>query len=124
MRLYPANDAQRRVVVGTPAKEDHELGAMMVAMLAAMHGWSVLYLGPDLPAEEIAYAVNDTNADLLMLSVTNLKQKASQKEISAIENSIPERVRILVGGRAASALPESRVQVERDLALAEAELRR
>ena len=124
MRLYPANDAQRRVVVGTPAKEDHELGAMMVAMLAAMHGWSVLYLGPNLPAEEIAYAVNDTKADLLMLSVTNLKQKASQREIAAIENSIPEHVRILVGGRAANALPESRVQVERDLALVEAELSR
>ena len=124
MRLYPANDAQRRVVVGTPAKEDHELGAMMVAMLAAMHGWSVLYLGPDLPAEEIAYAVNDTKADLLMLSVTNLKQKASQKEIAAIEKSIPEHVRILVGGPAAHALPESRVQVERDLALVEAELSR
>ena len=124
MRLYPANDAQRRVVVGTPAKEDHELGAMMVAMLAAMHGWSVLYLGPNLPAEEIAYAVNDTKADLLMLSVTNLKQKASQKEIAAIEKSIPEHVRILVGGRAANALPESRVQVERDLALVEAELSR
>jgi methanogenic corrinoid protein MtbC1 len=124
MRLYPANDAQRRVVVGTPAKEDHELGAMMVAMLAAMHGWSVLYLGPDLPAEEIAYAVNDTKADLLMLSVTNLKQKASQKEVAAIEKSIPEHVRILVGGRAANALPESRVQVERDLALVEAELSR
>jgi methanogenic corrinoid protein MtbC1 len=124
MRLYPANDAQRRVVVGTPAKEDHELGAMMVAMLAAMHGWSVLYLGPDLPAEELAYAVNDIKADLLMLSVTNLKQKASQKEITAIENSIPERVRILVGGRAANALPESRVQIEQDLVLVEAELSR
>jgi len=124
MRLYPANDAQRRVVVGTLANEDHELGAMMVAMLAAMHGWSVLYLGPDLPAEEIAYAVKGTNADLLMLSVTNLKQKAAQKEITAIENSIPERVRILVGGRAASAPAKSRVQVERDLALVEAELSR
>jgi methanogenic corrinoid protein MtbC1 len=124
MRLYPANDAQHRVVVGTPAKEDHELGAMMVAMLAAMHGWSVLYLGPNLPAEEIAYAVNDINADLLMLSVTNLKQEASQKEIAEIENSIPERVRILVGGRAANAFPESRVQVERDLARVEAELNR
>ena len=124
MRLYPTNDAQRRVVVGTPAKEGHELGAMMVAMLAAMHGWSVLYLGPNLPAEEIAYAVNDTKADLLMLSVTNLKQKASQKEITAVENSIPEHVRILVGGRAANALPESRVYIEQDLALVEAELSR
>jgi methanogenic corrinoid protein MtbC1 len=124
MRLYPATDAQRRVVVGTPAKESHELGAMMVAMLAAMHGWSVFYFGPDLPAEEIAYAVNETDADLLMLSVTNLEAKAFQREITAIERSIPERVRILIGGRAATALPESRAQIEHNLVRVEAELSR
>jgi len=124
MRLYPANDAQRRVVVGTPAKEDHELGAMMVAMLAAMHGWSVLYLGPDLPAEEIAYAVNHVDADLLMLSVTNLRPKESQREIAAIESEIAERVRIVVGGPAAKVPPGSRAEIQQDLALAEAGLSR
>ncbi|UCF47249.1 MAG: cobalamin B12-binding domain-containing protein, partial [Myxococcales bacterium] len=122
--LYPAGDARRRVVVATPAKEDHELGALMVAMLAAMHGWSVLYLGPDLPAEEIAYAIEDTNAELLMLSVTNLKPKQSQREIAAIERAIPERVKILVGGKAAKALPESRAQIQQDLALVDAALSR
>jgi len=124
MRLYPAGDARRRVVIATPAKEHHELGALMVAMLAAMHGWSVLYLGPDLPAEEIAYAVNDTSADLLMLSITNLKPKDSQREIAAIEDAIPKRVKILVGGRAASLLPDSRAEVQQDLALVEATLSR
>jgi len=124
IRLYPANDAQRRVVVGTPAKEDHELGAMMVAMLAAMHGWSVLYLGPDLPAEEIAYAVNETDADLLMLSVTNLTPKESQREIAAIEREVADRVRILVGGPAAKLPPGSRAEVQQDLALVEAGLSR
>ncbi|MGB5373914.1 MAG: MerR family transcriptional regulator [Polyangiales bacterium] len=124
MRLYPANDSRRRAVVATPAKEDHELGALMVAMLAAMHGWSVLYLGPDLPAEEIAYAVRDTKADLLMLSITNLKPTDSAREIAAIEAAIPKSVRVLVGGRAASTLPESRVQILQDLAVVEVELSR
>lgn len=124
MRLYPANDSRRRAVVATPAKEDHELGALMVAMLAAMHGWSVLYLGPDLPAEEIAYAVTDTRAELLMLSITNLKPKDSQREIAAIESAIPDRVKMLVGGRAARALPESRAQIEQDLASVEVVLNR
>lgn len=124
MRLYPAGDARRRAVIATPATEDHELGALMVAMLAAMHGWSVLYLGPDLPAEEIAYAVNDTKADLLMLSITNLEPKDSQREIAAIEAAIPKRVKVLAGGRAASALPESRVQILQDLSVVETELSR
>jgi methanogenic corrinoid protein MtbC1 len=124
MRLYPANDSGHRAVIATPAKEDHELGALMVAMLAAMHGWSVLYLGPDLPAEEIAYAVTDTSADLLMLSITNLKPKDSQRQIAAIEQAIPERVKLLIGGRAASALPESRAEIQQDLALVEVALSR
>ena len=124
IRLYPANDAQRRVVVGTPAKEDHELGAMMVGMLAAMHGWSVFYLGPDLPAEEIAYAVNETDADLLMLSVTNLTPKESQREIAAIEREVADRVRILVGGPAAKLPTGSRAEIQQDLALVEAGLSR
>ena len=124
MRLYPTNDAGRRVVVATPAKEDHELGALMVAMLAVMHGWSVLYLGPNLPAEEIAYAVTDTDAQLVMLSITNLTPEESAREIAAIESALPGRVRILVGGRAANAPPDSRVQIQQDLALLETALRR
>ncbi|MGD8316781.1 MAG: cobalamin-dependent protein, partial [Myxococcales bacterium] len=123
-RLYPAPDARRRVVVATPAHEGHELGALMVAMLATMHGWSVLYLGPDLPSEEIAYAVTSTEADLLMLSVTNLKPAECEKQIAAIERVIPERVRVFVGGRAARVPAQSRARVETDLAVLEAALSR
>jgi DNA-binding transcriptional MerR regulator/methylmalonyl-CoA mutase cobalamin-binding subunit len=115
MRLYPASHSQRRVVITTPAHEDHELGALMVAMLSAMHGWDVLYLGPNLPAEEIGYAVSDSNAELLMISVTNLDPKTAKKEIGAIERAVPETVRILAGGRAASVGPTSRVEVLQDL---------
>jgi DNA-binding transcriptional MerR regulator/methylmalonyl-CoA mutase cobalamin-binding subunit len=124
MRLYPSSDSRRRVVVATPASEDHELGALMVAMLAAMHGWGVLYLGTDLPAEEIAYAVATTGADLLMLSVTNLDPEASERELAAIERAVPARVKILAGGQAAKALPDSRIEIQQDLAIAERELSR
>ena len=118
MRLYPSNDGRRQVVVATPAKEDHELGALMVSMLAAMHGWSVLYLGPNLPAEEIGYAVRDTDAELLLLSITNLDEEAARAEIAAIEKAVPERVKILAGGRAAAVPGASRVEVQQDLELA------
>jgi methanogenic corrinoid protein MtbC1 len=124
MRLYPAQEARRRVVVATPAREAHELGALMVGMLAAMHGWSVLYLGPDLPSEEIAYAVVSTQADILMLSVTNLRPADCERQISAIERGLPERVTIFVGGRAAKIPAQSRAQLETDLSALEASLSR
>jgi methanogenic corrinoid protein MtbC1 len=124
MRLYPAQEARRRVVVATPAREAHELGALMVAMLAAMHGWSVLYLGPDLPSEEIAYAVSSTQADLLLLSVTNLRPAECERQIVAIERAVPERVTIFVGGRAAKTPARSRAQIETDLSALETSLSR
>lgn len=124
MRLYPAADASRRVVVATPAEEDHELGALMVAMLAAMHGWSVLYLGPNLPADEIAYAVRNSEAELLLLSITNLAEAASRAEIAAVDTAVPERVKILAGGRAAAVPSGSRVEIQRDLAVTAAMLSR
>lgn len=122
MRLYPAADAKRRAVVATPAHEDHELGALMVAMLGAMHGWSVLYLGPNLPAEEIAYAVGDTGAKLLMISITNLDEESARAEVGAIDAAIPANVKILAGGRAAVAPAGSRVEIQQDLELAAASL--
>lgn len=124
MRLYPSGDSRRRAVIATPAHEDHELGALMVSMLAAMHGWSVLYLGPNLPASEIAYAVIDTKSDLLMLSITNLDANRAAAEVAAIERELPESVELLVGGRAAALPTGSRGRIEHDLAALESTLSR
>ena len=42
------------ILITTPSRQLHELGALIVAVTAASEGWKVVYLGPDLPAEEIA----------------------------------------------------------------------
>ena len=97
---------------------------LMIAMLAAMHGWSVLYLGPNLPADEIAYAVQDTEADLLLVSVTNLTEEASRSELGAIDAAIAGKVKILAGGRAAAVAPGSRIDVQQDLEVAATALSR
>ena len=44
------------VAVATPSGHLHELGALLAASHAHESGWDVLYLGPNLPAEEIAAA--------------------------------------------------------------------
>jgi methanogenic corrinoid protein MtbC1 len=124
MRLYPKTEQRRRVVVTTPAHEAHELGAMMVAMLAAMHGWGVLYLGTNLPADEIGFAVTDTHAELLMLSISCLPAEDATREVASIVGAIPDHVRVLVGGRASAAVSANRVEIVQDLGEAERVLRR
>jgi MerR family transcriptional regulator, light-induced transcriptional regulator len=59
-----------RMVLATPAGERHELGLLCAAVLAADRGVEVVYLGPDLPAADIAHASIAAAADILVLSGT------------------------------------------------------
>ncbi len=58
------------LIVTTPARQRHELGALLAAATAAGEGWQVTYLGPDLPPEEIAAAARQTQARAVALSIT------------------------------------------------------
>jgi len=58
------------LVATTPARQRHELGALLAAATAAGEGWQVTYLGPDLPPEEIAAAVLQKGARAVALSIT------------------------------------------------------
>ncbi|RYG19949.1 MerR family transcriptional regulator [bacterium] len=65
----PGGRSAPRILVTTPRNQHHEFGALMAAVVAAMQGWSVTYLGPNLPAEEIADAVRLSGARALALSI-------------------------------------------------------
>ncbi|NIR98916.1 MAG: MerR family transcriptional regulator, partial [Gammaproteobacteria bacterium] len=55
MRTYMAlGPRPQRAVLTTPSGELHEFGALLAAILFSMHGWQATYLGPNLPAAEIA----------------------------------------------------------------------
>jgi methanogenic corrinoid protein MtbC1 len=58
------------LIVTTPARQRHEIGALLAAATAAGEGWQVTYLGPDLPPEEIAAAARQTKARAVALSIT------------------------------------------------------
>src|SRR5688500_189796 len=45
MATYEVHAAAPRIVVATPPRQLHELGAMLVAAAAAAEGWGVTYLG-------------------------------------------------------------------------------
>jgi len=57
------------MVITTPQGQAHELGAMMVAVAARRLGWNAVYLGPNLPAEEIVHVIEARQARALALSL-------------------------------------------------------
>jgi DNA-binding transcriptional MerR regulator/methylmalonyl-CoA mutase cobalamin-binding subunit len=91
-----------RMVVSTPLGQHHELGALLAAIIAELKDWQVTYLGPNLPAEEIAAAVRYTKAKAVTLSISfSTDEPVVQKELRRLRKLIGNNVALIVGGRAA-----------------------
>jgi len=57
LESYSFNDSAPVLVSATPRGQEHELGALIAGVIAASAGWKVIYLGSNLPAEEIGSVV-------------------------------------------------------------------
>jgi DNA-binding transcriptional MerR regulator/methylmalonyl-CoA mutase cobalamin-binding subunit len=90
------------LIVTTPAGQVHELGALIAAWSAAAEGWRVVYLGPNLPAEEIAAAAQQHGAKAVALSIVYPTDDPHlENEFKRLRRYLPAEVAIIVGGRAA-----------------------
>jgi len=97
----PQTGGAPKVVVAAPAGQLHELGAMTIGAAAAADGWSVLYLGANTPAQDIASVARQTGCDCICLSLTYPSDDAGvAAELTALRAALPD-VRIFAGGRAA-----------------------
>ena len=94
------------LLLTTLSGERHELGVLMVALLAASRGVPVCYLGPDTPVAEIATAAARTQASVVGVSLVLVSDPAAAtatlRELAVALG--PGRV-LWLGGRDAAALP-------------------
>ena len=107
--------ARRTVIATTPAGELHELGALMAAVVAAIRGCRTVYLGPSLPAAEIANAAKLSGAELVLLSCVSDDDSSLSDELVELARALPASTRVLLGGRAAppsEALPRGMERVD------------
>lgn len=109
-RLYPPRGQQGTVVVAAPRGERHELGGLMVAMLAALRGFAVVYMGADVPENEIAYVAEVRNAELVLLSVIHLSRAEVRQVSRALSVAVPANTRIILGGVASISVEGTRVE--------------
>jgi methanogenic corrinoid protein MtbC1 len=99
---YPAPDTAPHLLATTPAGFRHEYGALLVAATAVADGWQATYLGPDLPAEEIAGAAGRARARVAALSlIYPPDDPLLEEELRRIRRLLPSEVMLLLGGRAA-----------------------
>lgn len=98
----PRSGMVPRLVATTPAGELHELGALLAAATAAGEGWAVLYLGPNLPAEEIAAAAEAVDARAILVSTVQDGGTVMSRELERLTTLAGVRRTVIVGGRAAN----------------------
>jgi methanogenic corrinoid protein MtbC1 len=103
--LYAVPDLAPTIVVGTPAMQLHDLGAMLASTVAATSGWRVVFLGPSLPADELARAARMAQADAVALSIVDPIDPAHvSRELRQLRSELPRSVALVVGGSGAAAI--------------------
>jgi methylmalonyl-CoA mutase cobalamin-binding subunit len=79
----------------------------MAAAAAELAGWRVVYLGADLPVDEVADAAERTGARAVCLSVVYGGRAAdTQAAFRSLRARLPDRVEVYAGGAGASSIRE------------------
>ncbi len=100
-----ATSTGRTLVVGTLPGERHELGALLAATAAGLEGWRVIFMGEDLPPEEILLTSRAVGASAVGISVVNpADRSAVWDQIHTLLQGLPAGIPLFLGGNAASDL--------------------
>jgi DNA-binding transcriptional MerR regulator/methylmalonyl-CoA mutase cobalamin-binding subunit len=98
-RTITRDGAAHRISVTTLAGQKHEMGALMVSIVAAMEGWQDFYFGPDMPASEIAKGVIQTQSKVVAISAPLLGNEGQlYQELMDLRELLPQGVHVIAGG--------------------------
>ncbi len=92
-----------KLIVATVTGQLHELGALIAAAAAAADGWSVTWLGANLPAGDIVEAAEQWRVHAVGISLIHpTADPAAIAELRRLRILLPRRIELLVGGSAAA----------------------
>ncbi len=95
----------RRIVLTTLPGEQHRVGLQMCALVTALSGRRVIYLGQDTPLQDTLSAVTKSGAQGLGISVSVTYPPAEgQKHIRSLRKKLPDKIPLLIGGGGAENL--------------------
>jgi len=92
-------------LVACPESAHHELGALLVRLILEELGWRVLYLGADVPAEEIGWQQQQWRAELVALSFVPPLRRADVLRTLRVLGQLYDETRpytLVLGGRGAA----------------------
>jgi methanogenic corrinoid protein MtbC1 len=108
----PSRDAP--IVLFTTLPGDrHELGVLACAVIAAYSGVNVIYLGADLPTDELIAAIEITAAAVVVLGISNFGSvRQRERALRELHQRLPGAVALWIGGGGSEKL-QLPAQIER-----------
>lgn len=116
----PTDSSRPAVLLAAPSGERHEIGLLIVAVLAAERGVRVVHLGSDVPAEDIIDTALRLSAAAVGLSLTATDNRiAAARAVAEINAALPAAMQIWLGGSdaryVAALLPTGRAHLVQDI---------
>ncbi len=96
-----------KLLFATPSGEHHEFGILVSAMLAAGAGLGVVYLGANLPGDEIVAAAQKTAPQAVVLGLVGANGgQAGLAELQKTAHKLPAQIELWVGGSQTAAVAQ------------------
>jgi methanogenic corrinoid protein MtbC1 len=107
---YDQPESGPLAITGSAPSEWHDVGILLVSLALRRHGWRVIYLGQNVPADHLVQAIQRLRPDLVCVSATTRESAAGDltRVSEAIERMPEPKPRLIVGGNAFNADPELR----------------
>jgi methanogenic corrinoid protein MtbC1 len=106
MQLATSANGAARVVLGSFADDEHELGLLGLGLRLSTWGYRPIFLGARTPPGAIRNAVEAVSPSLVALSVTQTPERARARELVEEYASACGRVPWLVGGAGAAPIAD------------------
>jgi 5-methyltetrahydrofolate--homocysteine methyltransferase len=91
-------EGKKKVVIATVKGDIHDIGKNLVAMLLRNHGFAVIDLGKDVPAENIIRTAMEQDADIIGLSALITTTAKEMETVIALAKEQNVKAKIMVGG--------------------------
>ena len=100
-------DSNYTLVVTTPTGQHYDLIALRMAVAANSYGWNTIYLGTELPTDEIVFACAHAHASAVALGIARPADDPHLPNIlRQIKASLSENTALIVCGNAVSGYTE------------------
>jgi methanogenic corrinoid protein MtbC1 len=99
----PPPTRDERIIVATAPRDYHVFSSLLITYLLRQRGWEVIYLGADVPEDQLELTVEHIDPTLVIISAQLLHTAANLKEIALVLRE--KGIKVAYGGLIFNTLP-------------------